>query len=147
MFDYCADGFNVENTATNVGTLKVHYNINLANCKITFEDCASLQVVVTLRGTNGSNAMNIFTGIEGVRINASLSHENIVTATGVSDKKPQLYTFTITFKNILTSVTNDLGNYKFTVIYTFNVEEFSSFYAQIHPSPVFYTSAKITGVN
>lgn len=144
IFDYCADGFIVQNTISKTATLKAHYVIKLGNCKTTFKDYTSLKVVITLRGTNGGNAMSIFTGIEGTTVTAALSHANAVTVTGTPEKTAQLFTYTLNFADILTK---ELTEYKFTVTYTFNVQYFSSFYAQINNAPVFHTSAKITGVN
>ena len=144
VFDYCADGFIVQNTISKTATLKAHYVIKLNNCKTTFKDYTSLKVVITLRGTNGGNAMSIFTKLAGTTVNASMLNNGSISADGVSNKDPELYTYTINFSNILSS---DLTEYRFSVIYTFNVENFNSFYQQINNNPVFHTSAKITGVN
>ena len=144
VFDYCADGFIVQNTISKTATLKAHYVIKLGNCKTTFKDYTSLKVVITLRGTNGGNAMSIFQNFAGTTVTAALSHDETITATGVSSKTTQIYTYTINFTDILLS---NLAEYRFTVTYTFNVTNFTSFYAQINNDPVFHTSAKITGVN
>ncbi|MBQ7224143.1 MAG: hypothetical protein IJX06_01135 [Clostridia bacterium] len=144
IFDYCADGFIVQNTISKTATLKAHYVIKLDYCKTTFKDYTSLKVVITLRGTNGGNAMSIFTKLAGTTVNASIFNDGGISADGVSNKDPELYTYTINFSNILSS---DLTEYRFSVIYTFNVENFSLFYAQINNNPEFFISARITGVN
>ena len=144
VFDYCADGFIVENTISKTATLKAHFKIDLTHCKETFSDYASLQAVITLRGTNGGNAMAVFTGLTGTTVNASVQHSGEYVASGFSEKDTQLYTYSITFEDILDS---ELTEYTFSVVYTFNVEYYSSFYAQINDSPEFFIGARITGVN
>ena len=144
VFDYCADGFIVENTISKTATLKAHFKIDLTHCKETFSDYASLQAVITLRGTNGGNAMAVFTGLTGTTVNASILSDGAIATSGTSNKTSQLYTYTITFANILDS---ELTEYAFSVVYTFNVEYYSSFYTQINDSPEFFIGARITGVN
>ena len=146
IFDYCADGFIVQNTISKTATLKAHYVIKLDNCKTTFKDYTSLKVVITLRGTNGGNAMTFFDSqtVTGTSVKASVEHDETIAVTTFNDGKSEVYTYTLNFADILTK---ELTEYKFTVTYTFNVQYFSSFYAQINNEPLFHTSAKITGVN
>ena len=149
IFDYCADGFIVQNTISKTATLKAHYVIKLGSCKTTFKDYTSLKVVITLRGTNGGNAMTFFDGqtVVGASVKGSvINYDESVSVTTTDDPQSQSYTFTINFQDILT-IDNNLDTYKFTVLYTFRADYFSSFYAQINNEPLFHTSAKITGVN
>ena len=145
VFEYYEGGFIVDNVIRKVATLKAHYIINLNPCIETFgAEYDSLQAIITLRATSGQNSLNIFTGISGTTVNATLSQEGGIGTTETPQVSAQLYTYTINFNNILKS---DLETYKFTITYTFDVQDFDAFYAVIGSEPIFHTSAKITGVN